>query len=133
MYSFRNHSINEETSDQAMAGWHTKQPEGVSVHTGFPNPAIDATRHELDLNRLLIRHHAGTYMMRIEGNDWASSGIFDGDIAIVDRVLTPHTNDTIIWWYDGDFVISPRSRMRPEATVWGVVTATIHQFREATQ
>lgn len=133
MYAFRNHAITTDTVplDQT-AAWHAAQPAGVSVHTGFPNPAIDTNRPELDLNQLLIAHQAGTYLMRIEGADWVQSGLFDGDIAIVDRVITPAQNDVVIWWYDGDFVIGPRCRMHPEATVWGTVTATVHQFRKVT-
>jgi hypothetical protein len=131
MYSFRNHSLtNEPTNepDDTQSNWYAPQEEGVSVHTGFPNPAIDATAPELDLNRLLIKHSAGTYLMQISGNEWRHLGIFNGDIAIVDRALPAQRNDTIIWWHDGDWVISPRARMRPDATVWGVVTATIHQL-----
>ncbi|PID31781.1 peptidase S24 [Candidatus Saccharibacteria bacterium] len=110
--------------------WYGPQERGVSVHTGFPNPAIDTTTPQLDLNRLLIRHSTGTYLMRIAGNSWQQVGIFDGDIAIVDRVLAATPNSIVVWWQDGDFAISARNRMRPDATVWGVVTATIHQLTE---
>lgn len=135
MYSFRNHSIshNTESSDATQhSTWYTEQGYGVSVHTGFPNPGIDATTPHLDLNRLLIAHSTGTYLMRIAGNDWQHLGIFDGDIAIVDRVVHVQTQDTVIWCHGGDFSISHRNRIPPDAVVWGVVTGIIHQLRRPT-
>jgi len=63
------------------------QLEGVSVHAGFPNPALDGSLDSLDLNRFLVAHPAGTFFMRIVGNDWQDVGIWDGDLAIIDRVI----------------------------------------------
>ncbi|HLZ14872.1 MAG TPA: S24 family peptidase [Candidatus Saccharimonadales bacterium] len=105
--------------------------DGVSIHTGFPNPAADTTLHRLDLNQLLIRHSVATYMFRVQGNNWEQAGVFDGDIAIVDRALDARGNDIVLWWHDseGEFAISSRKRMPKDARLWGVITATIHQFR----
>lgn len=101
---------------------------GVSIHTGFPNPGIDSRLKSLDLNSLLVHNSTSTFVMRIAGHDWQASGVFDGDIAVIDRALPPMPHDVVVWWRDGDFAISERRRMRPDATIWGVVTATIHQF-----
>jgi Peptidase S24-like len=102
--------------------------QGVSVHTGFPNPALDAQLDTLDLNKLLIRHPAGTYFMRIAGNDWSAQGIFDGDVAIIDRVLNPQANDLTIWWQGESFVIGPKHKLPLDTPHWGVVTSVIHQY-----
>jgi DNA polymerase V len=106
-------------------------PEGVSVHTGFPNPATDKSLQTLDFNDLLVQHSASTYMFRVRGNEWEGAGVFDGDIAVVDRALDPKKTDVVLWWNDatGEFAISKYSHMPPEASLWGVVTATIHRFR----
>ncbi len=108
------------------------EQEGVSVHTGFPNPATDQSLHTLDLNQLLLKHTASTYLFRIEGNDWQDAGVYAGDIAIIDRALDPRKKDVVLWWNEarGEFAISNYASMPEEATVWGVVTASIHQFRE---
>lgn len=107
-------------------------PDGVSVHTGFPNPATDVSLRSLDLNRLLVSHGASTYFFRVEGTQWEDAGVFDSDIAIVDRALDPRKTDVVIWWHEHEdqFVISNYKKLRPGATVWGVITATIHQFRK---
>ncbi len=109
-----------------------EEQDGVSVHTGFPNPATDARLNSLDLNRLLITHGSSTYMFRVRGNNWEGAGVFDGDIAIVDRALDPRKNDVVLWWDEptGEFSISQYAVMPKEASMWGVITATIHEFRK---
>lgn len=111
--------------------YHDDIPDngGVAIHTGFPNPAIDASLKDLNLNTLLVAHQAASYFMRIEGNSWETIGIYNGDIIIIDRSLNARTNDLIAWWHHDGFTLSYRNQMAPNATSWGVVTATIHQFR----
>jgi hypothetical protein len=109
--------------------------EGVSVHAGFPNPAADKSLQTLDFNRLLVQHGSSTYMFRIRGDEWQDIGIFDGDIAVIDRALDPRGNDVTVWWDEsrGEFALSHHNRMPPGASCWGVVTSTIHQFRHPEQ
>lgn len=104
--------------------------DGIAVHTGFPNPAIDASLKDLDLNQLLIAHSASSYMMRIEGDSWQHLGIFNGDIGIIDRSLTAHPNDIVIWWHEDSFMLSHLSQVPKQATVWGMVTSVIHIFKD---
>lgn len=104
--------------------------EGIAIHTGFPNPATDASLQSLDLHKLLVPNGASTYLMRIEGDEWRADGIFAGDIVLIDRSLNPRVTDLVVWWYQDEFAISVQTRMPQSATVWGVVTATIHQFRK---
>ncbi len=109
------------------------EPTGISIHTGFPNPAADTSLHGLDLNHFLIQHTASTYFFRVRGDEWEGGGIFDGDIAIIDRALDPRKTDIVIWWNkDSDqFSISSYAKMPRDATLWGVITSTIHQLRKS--
>src|SRR5690348_8932238 len=103
--------------------------EGVSIHAGFPNPAADKSLQTLDFNQLLVQHGTSTFMFRVRGNEWEGAGVFDGDIAVVDKALDPRKSDIIIWWDDdrGEFAISHYTVMPKTGKCWGVVTATIHQ------
>jgi DNA polymerase V len=105
-----------------------EQPQGVTIHFGFPNPAADSSLQTLDLNQLLIKNSSSTFFMRIEGNEWASSGIFGGDLIIVDRAPRPRPNDLVIWSEADKFVISPLHTVPKNKPVWGLVTAAIHQY-----
>ncbi len=111
----------------------SKQSDGVSVHAGFPNPAADTSLGGLDLNQLLIQNTASTYIFRLRGSEWEALGIFDGDIAVVDRALDARKNDLVIWWsgHTDNFAISKRKDAASDATIWGVVTTIMHQFRKA--
>ncbi|HTE21621.1 MAG TPA: S24 family peptidase [Candidatus Limnocylindria bacterium] len=106
-----------------------ENPQGVSVHGGFPNPATDASLQGIDLNKLLVQNSVSTYLMRIAGNEWQALGIFAGDIIIVDRALGAHKTDLVIWVQGSDLAISTRHTVPKDAQVWGVVTSVIHQYR----
>lgn len=106
-----------------------ENPDGVSVHDGFPNPATDSSLQPLDFNQLLIWHSASTFTMRISGNQWQSIGVFDGDIAVVDRALRPKPIDLIVWQFGDGFIMSNLSSLKEGGEVWGVVTSVIHVYR----
>lgn len=108
--------------------------DGVSLHAGFPNPANDTSLSALDLRQLLVAHPVSTFLFRIQGKTWEEFGIFDTDIALVDRALTTRPGDLVIWWQPGEegFAISRQKQLPPEAVVWGVVSSVIHQFRKDT-
>jgi DNA polymerase V len=107
--------------------------DGVSVHNGFPNPALDrrgqTTPLALDLNRLLIRSPSSTYLFRIAGQQYSDQGIYDGDIAVIERAGQPRAGDFVILWSDSHFALRRRRELTPPETAWGTVTAIIHQYR----
>jgi SOS-response transcriptional repressor LexA len=100
----------------------------VSVHAGFPNAAGERGKTPLSLDRLLVRSPTSTYFFRVRGHSWHRQGVYDGDIAIIDRARTPTLGATVIYWTDsGDFMLdSWSSHLRQN--FWGVVTAIIHQY-----
>lgn len=111
----------------------TRRPDGVSVHAGFPNAGSEANDQALNLQYLLVPRPISTFLFRISGNEWARYGVFDNDIAVIDRALTPNERDLVIWWHAdfGEFSLTRRSAMPKEAAVWGCVTSLIHQTRRA--
>lgn len=102
---------------------------GVSVHAGFPNAAEDHVNQALDFNALLVRHPSSTYCFRIAGSVYEEQGIFDSDIAVIDRALGPRPDDLVIYFNDDSFVITKYRRLRNTDT-WGVVTSIIHRTRQ---
>lgn len=101
----------------------------ITEHTGFPNPATDSTLASLDISKLLVKHPVSTFFMQIEGHQWQRYGIFDGDIAIIDRSLTVQEKDITVFWSDGEFGIKRKSKLAMDTVVWGVVTAIVHRYR----
>lgn len=100
----------------------------VSVHAGFPNPAAERTGAPLSLDKLLIRHPSSTFFFRIRGHNWHCYGVYDGDLAVIDRAITPRERGLVVWWQEsGELVVSPFERAQQQ-NIWGTITAIIHSF-----
>jgi len=106
--------------------------DGVSVHSGFPNPAADrqerGQRLALDINQLLVKHPSSTYLFRVAGHHFSDQGIYDGDVAVIDRALRPRPADLVVAWQTGGSTLCRYGQLGPEDQVWGVVAAVIHQY-----
>ncbi|MGL1890782.1 MAG: translesion error-prone DNA polymerase V autoproteolytic subunit [Spirochaetaceae bacterium] len=118
------------------------------INAGFPSPANDYIESELDFNTYLIKNRSATYALKVQGDSMINAGIFPGDILIVDRSMTPKSNDIIIASIDKEFTVKrfiknskgfflyPENQDYPiielnreeDFTMWGVVTYTIHNF-----
>ncbi len=116
--------------------------------TGFGAAADDYMERGIDLNEQLIKNKPATFFMRVSGNSMINAGIFDGDIAVVDRSLKPVNGKIVIAIVDGDMLIrryeksGNRLRLIPETkglsvieagefndvVIWGVVTYIIRSL-----
>lgn len=117
--------------------------------TGFTAAADDYMERGIDLNEQLVRNKPATFFMRVSGEAMAGAGIFDGDVVIVDRSLTPANGNVVIATLNGDMLIRRlqkqlnRIRLVPETnklspididpsgaefSIWGVVTYVIHSL-----
>ena len=86
------------------------------VACGFPSPAEDYLDRALDFNELLVTNPAATFAVRIAGESMTEAGLFPGDIAIIDRSLTPANGCIVLALIDGEFTIK-----RYRLTATGVV------------
>lgn len=99
----------------------------IAVHAGFPNPAAERSGAPLSLDKLLIRHPSSTYFFRVRGHHWHRYGVFDGDLAIIDRAITPREAELVVWWQEsGEFAVS-RFAKADHQNIWGTIIAIIHQ------
>lgn len=117
------------------------------IKAGFPSPATDYIESELDFNEYLVSNKSATYAVRAQGDSMINAGIFPGDILIVDRSITPKSNDIIIASLDKEFTVKrfiknrdgvflyPANQEFPiiklseqsDFMIWGVVTFNIHK------
>lgn len=58
------------------------------VPAGFPPPAADHLEQHISIDELLDIRAPHIYLVRIEGHSMEGAGIFDGDMALVDRSIT---------------------------------------------
>ena len=117
------------------------------VSAGFPSPATDYMENKLDLNEYLIRHPAATFIVKARVSSMVNADIYSGDLLIVDRSVTPKSNNIVIASIFGDltvkklkkkeksfFLISANDeypsievKEEMECFIWGVVTYIIHE------
>ena len=104
---------------------------GVSVHAGFPNPAADRdnSKMTLSLNQLLVQHPSSTFFFRLHGRGWEEQGVFDGDIAVIDRAISPRPDDLIVIWQESGFTVTRFKQAPINITNFGVITSIIHEYR----
>lgn len=118
------------------------------VRCGFPSPADDYIEDKLDLNEMLVKHPAATFFVRAAGHSMKNAGIFDGDLLIVDRSISPAHNHIVIAAIDGDLTVKrlkvfgkkaflvPENnefqsiQLKKETNVhfWGVVVHVVHSL-----
>ena len=118
-----------------------------SVSAGFPSPATDYMENKLDLNEYLVKHPAATFIVKANGPSMIEAGILSGDLLIVDRSVTPKSDNIVIASVFGDltvkklrkkgsalFLVSANNeyssievREEMECFIWGVVTYVIHK------
>ena len=76
-----------------------------SVSAGFPSPADDYTEENIDLNEHLISNPFSTFFLRVKGDSMINSGIYDKDLIIVDKSLTPKPGNIVIAMIEGEFTV----------------------------
>lgn len=59
----------------------------------------------LDLNRYLLRKPESTFFVRVRGESMIDRGIFDGDILVVDKSLTPQADMVVVAGVDGEMAV----------------------------
>jgi DNA polymerase V len=119
----------EPLTDEQSGAYGASSSTGtaVNVHAGFPNPAAERQGAPLSLDRLLVKHPSSTYFFRIRGHSWHRYGVFDGDLAVIDRALSPRERELVVWWQEsGEFALSPYARAERQ-NIWGTITAIVHE------
>jgi DNA polymerase V len=76
-----------------------------SVAAGIASPADDHLEAELNLNEYLVAHPSVTFFVQAKGDSMQQAGIFDKDLLIVDRSLTPKDNDIVIAAAGGQLMV----------------------------
>ncbi|MGI2228223.1 LexA family protein [Shewanella frigidimarina] len=72
--------------------------------TGFESPANGYIQKALSFDDLLVEHPSATFIGVAQGESMIGSGIFDGDILIIDRQVTAQTGDIVVANFNGEFV-----------------------------
>ena len=87
------------------------------------------TTTNLSLDEHFIKHPAGTFFVKVEGNGMGDHGIFKGDTLIIDRSINPEKHSIVVVVIDGELTVRIFSGIdSEEAAVWGVVRGSIRNL-----
>lgn len=115
---------------------------------GFPAPGDDLVERPLDLNDLMIENPTATFFVRVSGDSMEGEKIFDGDVLVVNRSITPESGTIVVAAVYGELVVkklhvtsahtqllSAQSGYDPihineadDVFIWGVVTGSVRTF-----
>ncbi len=123
----------------------------VKMVAGFPIPLDnDEISQDIDMLKMLCPHPEASYLIRVQGNSMVDSGIFNGDIVIVDKSnRNPTEQEVAVCELNGEYTLKhfamrngkgwlvPANPDFPEIeitdgddfSVWGTVTYVIHRPR----
>lgn len=104
---------------------------------------------KVDLNKILIKNPASSFITRVNGNSMRDEFIEDKDLLIVDKLLDHYDGCLAVCYLDGDFTLKrvivednvawlmpanpdyPKIRISEgdDLRIWGIVTAVIKRRR----
>lgn len=115
---------------------------------GFPAPGDDQIEKVLDINDLVVKHPASTFFVRVEGDSMEGTGIFSGDVLVVDRSITAKDGLIVVAAVYGEMVVKRLTAMgdthilvsenenyapitvsgHDDCFIWGVVVGSVRKF-----
>lgn len=118
------------------------------VRAGFPSPSEDYPVEKISLDELMIKRPNSTFTVRVVGDSMIEAGIFEDDIAVVEKGLTARNGDIVIAVVDGEFtmkyyykkegeiLLEPANknystiRANNEIEIFGIVTGIVRKIRD---
>ena len=119
------------------------------VGAGFPSPAENYIEEYLDIGKYLVNNIESTFFVRISGDSMINVGIYNNDIMVVDKSLTPKNQSIVVASINGELVVKKFLKDKQgkcylksenenypkiildskiETTIWGVATYVIHNL-----
>ena len=119
------------------------------ISAGFPSPADDFSELSISLDKYLISNPPATFMAYAKGNSMIMTGIYNGDMLIIDRSLNAQNGDVVVALINGEFIVKQLSITKNKIflvpknseyspiqisqdmdfQIWGVVTYSIRRHR----
>ncbi|GAB0080299.1 translesion error-prone DNA polymerase V autoproteolytic subunit [Pseudomonas syringae pv. tomato] len=115
------------------------------IPAGFPSPAADHIEKQISIDEVLNIRAPHVYLASISGDSMQGAGIFDGDLAVVDRSIEPIHGHIVVALLnnepvckrlckrDGNVILLSENPKYPpryvlegdELAIWGVLTGSV--------
>jgi DNA polymerase V len=91
----------------------------------FPSPAAEYLQPVLNLQDFVVEHPTSTFFARASAD--LGFDIWQQDILVIDRSLTPTEGALVLVIREGKFEVKQLSSKEP-VQVWGVITYVLHRI-----
>lgn len=115
------------------------------IPAGFPSPAADHIEQQISMDEVLNIRAPHVYLVSISGDSMQGAGIYDGDLAVVDRSIEAVHGHIVVALLNTEpvckrlcvrghqvILLSENPKYPPryvlegdELTIWGVITSTV--------
>ena len=103
----------EMTPDKRLAPtkrFFERELADFNVPAGLPAAANDAMSESLSIDEYLVPRPSNTIMIKVRGDSMMDAGIYDGDIAIIEKRHAAGIGDIVVAIVDGEYTLKELAR-----------------------
>jgi SOS regulatory protein LexA len=140
----------EMTPDKRLAPtkrFFERELADFNVPAGLPAAANDAMSESISLDEYLMPRPSTSVIIKVRGDSMMDAGIFDGDLAVVEKRHAAHVGDLVVAIIDGEYTLKELGRdkqgyyliphnpdfaiIRPTESleIYGVVVGLMRKYR----
>lgn len=75
------------------------------IRAGYPDTPAEATVEKVNLNDFLVKNPSSVFLLKVQGDSMIDAGIFEGDMALVDKSKLPIRGDIVAACIDGEWTL----------------------------
>lgn len=87
------------------SGGHKIPMYASRIPAGLPTPLEDHLEDTIDLNELMVKDPASTFLVRVTGDSMLDAGIKENDVLVVDTAKHPEHKDIVIVSLNGELTV----------------------------
>ncbi|UXY13975.1 LexA family transcriptional regulator [Chitiniphilus purpureus] len=103
----------ETTPDRRLAPtkrFFERELADFNVPAGLPAAANDAMSEAVSIDEYLIPRPSSTLLVKVRGDSMMEAGIYDGDIAVVEKRHGAQVGDVVVAIVDGEYTLKELAR-----------------------
>jgi SOS regulatory protein LexA len=118
-----------------------------NVPAGLPAAANDAMSESISLDEYLMPRPSTSIIIKVRGDSMMDAGIYDGDLAVIEKRHAAHAGDLVVAIIDGEYTLKELGRdkqgyyliphnpdfsiIRPSESleIYGVVVGLMRKYR----
>jgi len=76
-----------------------------TIRAGYPDMPMEQVVQKVNLYDFFIKGTQGNFMLKVQGDSMIEAGIFEGDMALIDKQKKPRKGDIVAACIDGEWTL----------------------------